>query len=246
MKTRLVCTVIAVLVAVLAAASAVLAKDDPAARKALEEEIRKELKAAGKIATWDLAYVVDTKKLQDPRWEARPVKAPESPDQGRMLSVDLQTGNTADATPAVRLRISKCIHENSTTDKEFSRSFKAIGERVKVSDVKRLAEASYEDWMKEAVEPSTDQCRKPSKRDVGALKAFFGYAVATGSDLVDENVKLRCRRDWYLWTRSEKVGMYTWTATAQIPDKRVKEEVWAEKLEDFMKNLKPFEDDRLK
>ncbi len=215
------------------------AKDDPAAQKAAEEAVRKEYKAAKKVVSADLAYFIDTTKL-DSRWSFEDVKPPEDPDQGAMFRGAFTAGGVGDAA-AIQFYAAKCIQKNAVKKTEYSHEFKAWGKQVKVAELEKMAQGYYEDFRIQASNDFVkDKSTPAEKHGVGPAK-YWGCAVGP-----DPETKARVRKDWYVWQSSLKAGTYTWTFEATTQQKFIDMPEIVAKIEDLVKNIKELKDPRLK
>lgn len=221
-----------------------LAKDDPAALKAAQDAVRKDLKEAKKVPSADLAYVIDTTKLKDGRWTFKDVAPPTDEIQGLMFHAEFPSGNATDTSSSISVVIQKCAHvkKEANGTATMNRPFKAWGKSVEMADLDGIAEGEYQEFILTATDAIPDKCTPPSKKGAVGPAKLWGSAVAT-----DKESKKRVRKDWFLWIAQDKrLGGLTWWAEATTAEKFIDTPEWNAKLVDLMKNIVELKDKRLK
>ncbi len=241
----------AVLTAIVAAPAPLEAKDKAkakAAKFAKMKENREKVRVAFEgekkagFTTFDLAYWVDAKKLDDSRWKKQDIAA-RKPGHEQGIQMHAKWANEASAAPGMTIDVYIVKHlisklsSNGGTRTTYSMPFDNIGKSVKTSDVEGLTEGFYEDWTRGNKDVIKKQCVKPKKSRLKIPKWEAG-AVATDAESGD-----RVRREWYLWKDGQQNATYR--IEIHYGAAVLGKEGLMKKGPEFVKNLKELKDKRV-
>lgn len=198
-------------------------------------ELRAKYKEEKKVLTWDMTYFVDMSKF-DSRWTIPEQPHPNAKEEdGLQLRATWQARSDQPVAITVLIWKSQMSTQQGSQRTVYSKQFKNIGESVSLQQISKIAELTYEDWVKGADEVETKRCTAAKKKSNGPAK-FYATAVGKASHPSEgeDGQKKRLRWDWYTWSEPNEL----WEAWVIYDGSILDSDTVVEQGESFMKSVK--------